>query len=404
MDLAAITTFRWWLLASLTARSPAVMAPLALVLAGEEATGSFASGALLAGVCGLAQGAGALWRGRLLDRPDRLHGLSFELVVSAAAFGALGIGLVSRMPMAVLLVLTAVGGLYASSLPGGYLARLPASVPPALLPRALTASAVSIELSWVIGPLAVTACALVLPAGFAVVLVAVSLLVSWASSGKVPPREWAADATSDGPGPRPWRNATVFRTYVIAASVATGFGLVDATLPALLERNGLDPAFGGILTSIPAAVSVVTGLVLLARRTDLDGRPPSTPAFLCVISGLALLPVALVSSFGGLAVFLGSAGILMSPMTAVWSHVLQRTLPSGRRAEGFTLLHAALRLGVGAGGALSALLLSHFEAEAVTAVGGMIPLAAGAVFLLVPHRRPASPSQALVLGTDDDRS
>jgi predicted MFS family arabinose efflux permease len=363
------------------------MAPLALVLAGRAVTGDFATGALLAGVCGLAQGFGAPWRGRLLDRPERTHALSIELVASAACFGALAAAVLAGSPVAVLCVLAAGGGLFASALPGGYLARLPATVPAELVPRALTATAVGVELSWVVGPLLVTACALLLPAAAAVALVAVSLVVALVSSLGLPARDWPAVPTVER---APWRDPVVRRTYAFAALVGMGFGIVDATMPALLDGVGLDPALAGILTGIPAGASVLTGTALLARRVELGGLRSWTSGALGVVAGVTLLPLALVSSFAGFALVLAGAGMLMSPMNAVWSHVLHGVLPSGRQAEGFGLLHASLRIGIGAGAAVSALLLPHVGAGTVVSVAGLVPLVGCGLVLLRPAPAPVA--------------
>nr|MBA2577732.1 hypothetical protein [Euzebyaceae bacterium] len=74
-DLARQRLWRRWTLASFLARLPGTMTLLALVLAGEEATGSLAVGAQLAGVATVVAGVAAPWRGRRLDRAELRGGL-----------------------------------------------------------------------------------------------------------------------------------------------------------------------------------------------------------------------------------------------------------------------------------------------------------------------------------------
>lgn len=370
------------------------MAPLALVLAGEEVTGSFATGAFLAGVCGLAQGLGAPWRGRRLDRPDRPGrpaAIAVELATSAAFFTALTAGLFAGAPVAVLAVLAAGAGVFASALPGGYLARLPTVVPSSMLSRAFTATAVSVELSWVLGPLLVAGTTLVAPASAAVGLVALSLIVAIASQAGLPVRTWTAPGEEETAQP-PWRNPAARRTYALAALVATGFGIIDSSLPALLGDVGLTPALAGVLIGFPAGASVVTGSILLLRGTDLQNHRTGTAAALGAIAGAALIPLGLVSSFAGIAVVLAVAGMTMAPMNAVFSHVLHDTLAVGRRAEGFTLLHASLRMGIGAGGAVSAVLLPRLGAAGLVSAAGLVPLIGCGLLVGPVGRRRVAPS------------
>jgi hypothetical protein len=287
--------------------------------------------------------------------------------------------MVGGAPEILLVLLAGIGGLFAAAIPGGYLARLPAAVPAEALPRALTATAVAIEVSWVIGPLLVTGTALVAPPVYALALVAGLLFVALVTETRLPARAWPAVVER---AESPWRDARARRTYALAGIIALGFGVVDSAMPALLGTVGLEPALAGVLTGIPAGASVISGSLLLARRTDLSGQGTAAAARLGMFAGVTLLPLALMSSFAGFAVVLGVAGIWMSPMNAVWSHVLQDALPDARRAEGFTLLHASLRLGIGCGAGVSAVLLPYFGPAALVSVAGLVPLlGCGAVLM-----------------------
>src|SRR4051794_11941565 len=67
--------WRRWLLAASLARLGGTMTPFALLLAGQRARGSFASGAGMASAFALGAAVGAPFRGRALDRRSLPGGL-----------------------------------------------------------------------------------------------------------------------------------------------------------------------------------------------------------------------------------------------------------------------------------------------------------------------------------------
>src|ERR671939_41444 len=81
--------WRRWTAASGLSRLPAAMAPLALVIAGQYATGSFADGAVLAGVYAFTEALAAPILGRRLDRRELRSGLRRALGGAAAGCAAL---------------------------------------------------------------------------------------------------------------------------------------------------------------------------------------------------------------------------------------------------------------------------------------------------------------------------
>src|SRR5919202_1672317 len=103
-DLLGDPAWRPWTLVSAISRLPNAVAPLALVIVGRYATGSFADGALLAGAYAFPQALAAPWLGRLLDRRDRRRGLAIALGSTSLALAALLVCAMSRAPLALLLV------------------------------------------------------------------------------------------------------------------------------------------------------------------------------------------------------------------------------------------------------------------------------------------------------------
>ncbi len=99
--------WRRWAAASGLSRLPVAMVPLAFVLAGQYATGSFAAGALLVSVHALSEAVAAPWGGRLLDRREVRGGVQQALVVAAGALALLAGAVSLRAPLPLLLLLAA---------------------------------------------------------------------------------------------------------------------------------------------------------------------------------------------------------------------------------------------------------------------------------------------------------
>jgi hypothetical protein len=373
--------FRRWLLAISLSRAPVTMAPLALVLAGRHAFGSYAAGALLAAMCSTGQAVGTLWRGPVLDRRDRPHGLALELLVCAGCFSLLAVELAVATPLLLTAATAVVAGCFGAAVPGGFLARLPAILTSGELSRGLTVNAVVLELNWVVGPLIVMGVALAVDPVLSVTCIAASLALSAFTQGRLPAREWVP--VDNGPASRsPWRLREVREIYALALAVSLGLTLVDTSMPALLAARGLHAEFAAVSTGAPALASVLAGLLMLRLpERHLDNRRRQGALLLCLLEGLVLLPLVWVSSLVGIGLSLFASGLTLAPMNALWSQSLQAALHTDRRAEGFALLYASLRLGVGAGAGIAAALLVFSSARSVIALAGVVPTALSLVLL-----------------------
>jgi hypothetical protein len=365
--------FRRWLLAISLSRAPVTMAPLALVLAGRHAFGSYAAGALLAAMCSIGQALGTLWRGPALDRRDRPRALALELLVCAGSFGLLALELAVTTPLLLTAATAVVAGSFGAAVPGGFLARLPAILASGQLSRGLTVNAIVLELNWVVGPLVVMGVALAVDPVLSVACIAASLALSACTQSSLPAREWSQP--ENGPASRsPWRLREVREIYALALAVSVGLTLVDTSMPALLAGRGLHPELAAVSTGAPALASVLAGLLMLrVSEHHLDNRRRLGALLLCLLEGLLLMPLVWVSSLIGIGLCLFASGLTLAPMNALWSQSLQAALHTDRRAEGFALLYASLRLGVGAGAGIAAALLVWTSARSVIALAGAAP-------------------------------
>ncbi|MCW2598405.1 MAG: transporter, permease protein [Frankiales bacterium] len=379
--MATSTPFRWWLLSISLSRAPVTMAPLTLGLAGRSAYGSFATGALLGGVCAFGQALGTLWRGPALDRPDRPRALGIELLLCGSLFLLLTLELAFGAHLAATLLTASFAGCFGAAVPGGFLARLPAILQEGQLSRGFTINAVVLELNWVVAPLFVMVVALWLSPVVSVACISASLLASALTQEAFPSRTWAGSEVG-GSSRSPWRLQDAREIYALALATAFGLTLVEASLPALLAARGIHAELAGIFTGVPAAASVLAGLLML-RLPDrhLASRRLLGATLLCLVLGLVLLPLTWASSLPWIVGTMFCAGLTFAPMNALSSQTLQEVLPADRRAEGFALLYAALRLGVGAGGGSAAALLTVAPPASVIALAGLGPALLSALLL-----------------------
>jgi hypothetical protein len=148
------------------------MAPLGLVLAGRYATGSYAVGAMLAGVYSVAESAAAPVLGRRLDRVERRGGMLRGLAGASIAFAALMVGVVGHAALPVLLAATTAAAVLPSAVQGGMRGYLPHLVGErSSLAFALDATLIEVE--WLVAQAIVAVVAL-----FGVPFVAVAAMLA----------------------------------------------------------------------------------------------------------------------------------------------------------------------------------------------------------------------------------
>ncbi len=356
-------TWRRWTLASFLARLPATMTLLGLVLLGRQVGGSVAAGALLSGAAMLAAGGSALWRGRMLDRAELGRGLRRDALLTATVLLAIAAAAAGGAPFGALLGLALAQGVAMAALTGGFRALLPAVVAREDLPRANAVEAVAAEIAFVAGPaLAGILALLVGPEGVLVAMAASAIAAALLTL--VLPTLPPAEARPSG---MPWQIPGVAPILGLVFVVAVGVGAVEALTPAHVEGFGADPALAGPLLALLALGSGLGGLVASLRVDALTGEARPAGWLLLALAAL-VAPIAMTAGPVGLGVLLLAAGAPIAPLNALGTIRLQRIVPPGRHAEGFSLYLAAIMLGAGLG---------------QSAVGAALPaLGSGPLFLL----------------------
>jgi predicted MFS family arabinose efflux permease len=385
--------WRRWVLASFFPRLGGAMMPFALLLVGEAALGSFASGAWMTSAYAVGAGLAAPFRGRQMDRRPLPGALRGPLLLQVLLCGAMALAGAGRAPLPVLLLLSLLLGVIPAGIVGAYRALLPSLLSPARLATAFAIDAVIIEVAWIGGPPLVGALALVHPA-LSLGVIGAGALVALGLNRRLPPR--APPPSSTQPGDRvslrPLLRGMPLLVYVSVVACGVGWGSVDTALPARLVELGSRAELWGGLSALLSVASAVGGLVHagLARPSSSARALGRALVFLALWGGL-LLPTVWMGSVLGLAGWLAAAGLFLAPLVGLLTYLLQQALPADRQAEGFSLYGACWALGIGVGSAFTALLLRHAGAQWALVPTGTVPLLAVlAVALLArPWRRAA---------------
>jgi MFS family permease len=373
-----------WSLAVLCQRLPVAAAPLALVYAGQVATGSYAVGALLAGVFALAEAVVAGPMGRRFDRHPAGPELRWVLAVQAVALlviGAVAVLAVGAAPVWALIALTAVAGGITAGAHGGLRALLLRSVDPAVHTAALSLEATATTLLWAVGPALVGLAAVL--AGPAWPIVGVGLV---AALGTV-----AATVLRDpGPGaPEPattevrvWRRS--WPALLQEGAVLMCVGGAYAALPPLFALLGTDPDLAGPVLGAFAAVGIAGGLLYGSRAWRGSFATQSAVLVLAVAvatGAAAVAPTALV-----VAALLLAAGSVGTPALTARASGVQELLPARCWATGFSGLYAAGGVGFGLAGLLSAALLESAGPRAALLVCAGLAAVAAVVGAMAERR------------------
>ncbi|WP_240360564.1 MFS transporter [Pyxidicoccus caerfyrddinensis] len=381
--------WRRWVAASSVVRLSGTMAAFALLLAGEAATGSYASGAWMASAYALGAAGAAPFGGRAMDRRRLPDGMLGPLLVTSGLCLALAVCSVLRAPLPLLLGLSLALGVVPAGVFGAYRALMPALLPARLLEPAFSIDAVLIEVQWMMGPPLVGALALAHPA-LALVTLAVcnagGALLNRRLSHREPPPSSAA------PGERvslaPFRTGLPALIYLGVVANGVSWGLVDAAIPPRLEQLGARAEAWGLMAALLSATSAVGGLLAAQSRTPgTDAGALRRGLFFLALWGAMLVPTGLMGSAWGIALWLAAGGFFLAPQSALYISLLQRKLPSDRHAEGFALFNAGWALGIGAGSAAAAVLLDTAGSRTAMLLSGVAPIAVALVARLSRHAR-----------------
>lgn len=379
-------------LPALIGRSSLAMAGLAVLLAVQSSTGSFAVAGLASAAFGIANVIAAPWRARAVDRWGQRRALGILALAQAAGFVALG--LVAAAPSAAvgwLLALAAVVGVSAPPL-GAAMRVVWSSLtdPGPQREKAFSLDAVAEELLFVGGPVAITA--IIVAASPSVGLIVTAVVVVVGTGGMITSGASAAQAGAAPLGrehrSRPLAVPGFARVLIVLTGVGAVLGVVEIAAPALAAEQDAPAAAGWLLAAF-AAGSAGGGVVY----GHLRWRAPLGRRLLVLCLGIGATSVA-VSALGSVPLFavgLVVLGIFLAPSLITGYLVADAVVPAAGRTEASSWINTAVNLGASVASALAGAAIDTSGTGSALLVVGVVA-AAGA--FIVPLRALSRPGTA----------
>lgn len=368
------------LIASTTlTRIPFAINGLAILLFVREASGSFGAAGLVTGGLALGAAFGAPLAARLVDRWGARTLMPLACGHAAALLALVGLG-EAGAPVAALAGVALFGGTCFPPSGSVLRARFPEllSDDAELIRGAYALDSVTIEASFVSGPL-ITAAAVALTGPEAAIVLSAALVVAGtvAFNGALPSRLAARRE-------RPAHHTRLLGALadpgvrlIALGTVPVGFclGSVEVAIPAFSAEEG-SAELAGVLLAVWSLASGVGGFVFGARRTR--AGIVDTYLWIALIFPLACVPLAAAGSPLAMAGLVVLAGAPIAPMIASRNELVGVVTPGGTATEAFTWLMAALITGISAGNAVAGA-LSEAEGWATAVLAGAAVAVLGAV-------------------------
>ena len=338
MSLLSHRAYWRWSAGIQLARLPATMAPLAFTLLTTAATGSYRLGGVMMAVYVVAEMAGAVPVGRLLDRVGPAKGLPILLVLTAAGFVVLTLAAAAGVSGFVLIGLVVLPGLAGGALSGGFRTLLADTVDDALLPRAISVDAMILEGVLIGGPALVAVLELAGSLGPLLAMAAVSV-----GAALLVPRRQTRPERVNSAGGEPRSLAACVPWLCCAFTVGLLLSTIEVAPLPLVQRLGAPDTVAPVVIAVLCAASIA-GNALYAWR----GKTGNPRLFLAgFVAGGCVLAANL--GWAGLLAGVAIVGACTGPLVTVTSVNLQRLLPEHRRSEGFSLSFTVQACGFGLG-------------------------------------------------------
>jgi len=385
-DLLAQPALRAAIAASVLGRLPIGIAGLAILMLGQDSTGSFAAGGAVAAcyVAGLAIVAPLV--GRLIDR----YGPRTTLLCCAFIFPSALAGLVASLsvPASMTMAFLFAGATGASFPPITVCMRtfLKQRLPEqSLLATAYSLESVLIELIFILGPVLVALFVALASPAAAVLFAAAcgcagTLLFQRAEALAL----WRIEARRTTSLFGPLAEPGFLPLLAVIVCYASAFGLVEIGATAYATEAGY-PALAGVLLGIMSLGSAAGGLVYGSR----SWRLPLARQFSLMLGamGLGVAPLALPGPPWAFALLCVVAGIAMAPALIVQSMLVAGNSRPEHSTEAFTWSTTGLLGGVGLGLTLGGGLLEYAKSPAVFAAAALLSVTAGLLALRLVRTR-----------------
>jgi MFS family permease len=328
-------------------------------------------------------GIGAPLTGRIIDR----YGLRTALVITTLG-ETLFWATAPFMSYPVLLVMAFIGGLFAIQAMSIGRQAIAALVPEEHRRTAYSMDSISVELSFMVGPVvAVALCTQVsttmalqtLAAGFALVGIAL-LVMNPAMRGDKEP------VSAQRPPRREWLNGRLVAVLLIGAGAVFVLAGTEVTIVAVLREHG-EVDWAGATIVILCLASIVGGLVHGAVHKSL---PQVT--LMALLGALTIPALFFDSTWWVVGLVLVPASAMCAPTIAATGEEVSRLVPAAVRGEATGLQSSAFTFGAALGAPVIGFVVDHSSPGwgFVGAGAGGLIVAAGAALLI---RRTPAPAQ-----------
>lgn len=342
------------------------MTGLALLLAVQFSTGSFAVAGLASATFGIANVLAAPWRARAVDRWGQRSTLTTMGVAQSVAF--VGLAILSSTPGASTLGFISFSiGVGVTSPPLGAAMRVLWASLTALgdqPKKAFSLDAVAEELFFVAGPVAIAAIIVATSPSIGLLVTAAVLLVG--TIGLTTSAVSGAQHGTATPTPRthrPLKQPGFTRVLVVLTAVGCVLGTVEIVAPALAEKQNAVAVSGWLLAAI-AAGSAIGGLIYghLIWPATLGAKM----IIFCAGMGAAAMLVSQANPLLLFAAGLALVGLFLAPSLITGYIIADSIVPENSRTEASTWINTAVNLG--------ASLAAGIAGVIIDGVGPLLPL------------------------------
>ena len=383
------------------ARLTLAMLPLGILILVQQERQTYALAGVVSGAYAVGCALGTPLWGRLMDRFGQVAVLVPTTLTSAALVVVLALATIGGAPAGALVALAAGVGLAYPAVSPALRAGFRVAFPdPWSRKVAFALDATSVELSFVLGPLLLSAFLLaevtVLPLLITATLLAggtvAYCLTRFArrASHALGARDEVPGAGAGGPAPRTALAAVgVPAVLIVVLLLSVGFGQLDTSMTATADRALGGTEQVGILFAAIAGGSTIGGLVFGARSWPFDERR-ALPTLMCFF-GTCLLALGGLLGIGGVGLpillpLLFLTGLTIAPALIMQQTLLDRLTPPARLNEAQALLSAANTTGAAIGTAIAGFVIEWAGLSWSFTGAAFGILIAAAVALLTPRR------------------
>ena len=369
------------------------MAVLAIVLAVQRDTGSFAAAGGAAGAFGFANVIAAPWRARAIDRWGQRRALTPLGLAQAAGYLALTIAAEAHTtPAAVFIGLSAVAGCAAAPLGAAMRAAWTSITSPGdQRTSALSLDATADEVVFIVGPVVAASLSAAFSPSSALLAATIALLIGTlglTTSNVSATLGGRAHETINTRGTRPLRRPGFARVLVVLFGVGVVLGAVEVVAPAVAVGDHHRGASGWLLAALSVG-SVIGGLVYghVSWRSAIGLRMTVAAAAM----GALTCGTAFLTTVGGFAIGAVAIGLFLAPSIITGYLASEHLVPSHSVTEASVWTNTALNLGAAIANAGAGALITGLDTTAAMLLAGIVVIAAAICTPMARLHVPSAP-------------